>query len=104
MECICLQDCTIRMNGKSVYFEKDQIAELEECPQHHFAAIGNVDIDFGTATEELLLRSKKWKIREALEFLKRKYNYEYSGPPLTRKDTAKLVVDMRFRKIDLPKE
>lgn len=92
------------MGGKSRYFEKDEIIDIEKCPKYHFAPLKEAPIDFGTATEEMMIRSSNWKIADALAYLKDKFKYTASGPPMTKKDVAKLIVDMRFRKVKIPKE
>ena len=104
MECICIRDCTIRLNDKSIYFNKDQIVELPECPKQHFQALREVKVDFDSATLELLLRSKNWTTKDAMDYLKKEHKKEITGPPLTRREMAALVIDTRDRKVTLPNE
>lgn len=104
MECLCTANCTIRINNKSVYVDKGQILEFEKCPPHHFQSLSDAEIDFATATEELLIRSKNWDLSDLMEFMERSYKYIYSGPPLTRVAAAQLLADVRMRQIQLPLE
>lgn len=104
MKCICLRTCTVRIGGKSVLFSKDQIVDLEECPKNHFAPLSKTKVDFDTASLELLLQSDGWTTKSALEYLSNEHNKEVTGPPLTRREMAKLVIDTRDRKVTLPNE
>ena len=102
MEYLCIRDCTIRVNNKSIYFQADQIVEFEEAPKAHFVALEDADINFDTATLEMLQRSNKWEVKEALEYLKDKYGFTSTAGPLTRKETSALIIDMRYRKVSIP--
>lgn len=102
MECLCVTECTIRSNGKSVHVEKGRILDFEKCPKHHFQPLHAAVIDFDKATEELLLRSRNWEVMEALEYLEDELEYKYTGPPLSREAAAQLVVDVRTRRVVLP--
>lgn len=103
MDCICDMTCTIRKGNKSIYVEKGQIFDFDECPKNFFSVLGEVSIDFETASIDHLLKSKNWKIKDALEYLKKEFKYEPSGI-LTRKEVARKIVDMRMRRVTLPNE
>lgn len=103
MDCICNRTCTIRRKGKSIFVQKGQILDLPECPEYHFEAIGEVVIDFETASLELLLKSKEWKTSDAIRYLKATYSFEPGGLE-TRREIARIVVDKRMRRVTLPNE
>ena len=104
MEYLCIKDCTIRVGNKSVYFQTDQIVDLEEAPNNHFVRMEDANINFDNATLEMLLRSNSWNVSEALEYLQDKYGYVSSAGPLTRKEAAELIIDSRYRKVTIPQE
>lgn len=104
MKCICLRTCSLRINDRSIFFSKDQIADFDECPEPHFAPIDKTEIDFNTATLALLLQSDNWTIADAVDYLAEEYGVEPSEPLLNKKEAAKLVIDTRNRKVTLPNE
>lgn len=104
MEYMCVRTCTIRYNGRSVFIEKNQILELDEDPGQNFARVGDIEIDFSRATLEMLLRSKTWLTKDAIEYIEVDLDHELNGPPMTRKEIAQVLVDTRDRRVTLPNE
>lgn len=84
--------------------QKGQIFDFDKCPDKHFEQIGDADIDFGKASLGLLLKSKNWKTKDALEYIKDTLHHTVTGAPRTRKGIAELLVDARERKVTLPNE
>lgn len=84
--------------------EKDQILDLQENPGKNFAPTEEVDIDFSRVSLAVLLRSKNWLTKDAIEYLEVDLDHEVDGPPMTRREIAQLLIDTRDRKIALPNE
>ena len=98
---VCTRDCFMKHETeRAVRYKPGQVANLKEAPKFHFSAVSEIEVDFATASEEVLTASTSWTHDDLVAFAKETYNINLAKSA-SKETLIKEFIDARFRNVDI---